>query len=440
MDPDPEALTGSLLIIAASLVASAFFSGLELAYVSANRLQIELDAKQSFRGRLIARLIARPQLFIGSMLVGNNLALVFCGLESGKLLGMALFGTPDWTLAASPLLALSSQTAATTVVVLVLAEYLPKSLVHSEPNHWLRRFAYPLTAIHYVLLLPTWLVVTISRGAIRLLDRKSDGKGPEPESLGTTDLDHFIRSISGRMEPEQELEHELQIMQNALEFSNIRVRDCLIPRNEVVGVEAGASMAEIRECFTATGLSKIVVYESDIDHIIGYLHSKDLFKRPASLREVLHPTFVVPEPMAADEVLSRFIARRRHLAVVVDEFGGTSGIVTMEDLMEQLLGDIEDEHDVPEDIEEEIEPGCWRFSARLHVEDINERHGLELPLNDAYETLGGLVLHHAEEIPEEGYTLPLAGCILEVEAVEAHRIGILRIRHLGSEGTAESPL
>jgi CBS domain containing-hemolysin-like protein len=199
-------------------------------------------------------------------------------------------------------------------------------------------------------------------------------------------------------------------------------------------------MAEIRECFTATGLSKIVVYESDIDHIIGYLHSKDLFKRPASLRDVLHPTFVVPEPMAADEVLSRFIARRRHLAVVVDEFGGTSGIVTMEDLMEQLLGDIEDEHDVPEDIEEEIEPGCWRFSARLHVEDINERHGLELPLNDAYETLGGLVLHHAEEIPEEGYTLPLAGCILEVEAVEAHRIGILRIRHLGSEGTAESPL
>ena len=437
---DPEDLTTSLLIIAASLAASAFLSGLELAYVSANRLQIELDAKQGLRGRLVARLIARPQLFIGSMLIGNNLALVFCGLETGKLLGMALFGTPDWTEADFQFLALTTQTAATTIVVLVLAEYLPKSLVHSEPNYWLRTFAFPLAAVHYVLLVPAWAVVTISRGAIRLIDRRSTSRTSEPDALGTTDLDHFIRTISGRMEPEQELEHELQIMQNALEFSNIRVRDCLIPRNEVVGVEAGTSMADVRALFAESGLSKIVVYTGDIDHIIGYLHSKDLFKMPDTIASVLHPTFVVPEPMAADEVLSRFIARRRHLAVVVDEFGGTSGIVTMEDLMEQLLGDIEDEHDEPNEIEEEIEPGCWRFSARLHVEDINDRHGIDLPLNDAYETLGGLVLHHAEEIPDEGYTLPLAGYILEVEEVQAHRIGVIRVRQLGGEGGNESVL
>ena len=437
---DPEDLTTSLLIIAASLVASAFFSGLELAYVSANRLQIELDAKQGLRGRLIARLIARPQLFIGSMLVGNNLALVFCGLESGKLLGMALFATPDWTQASLPFLALTTQTAATTIVVLVLAEYLPKSLVHSEPNHWLRTFAFPLAAVHYLLLLPTWAVVTLSRGAIRLIDRRMPGRISEPDALGTTDLDHFIRTISGRMEPEQELEHELQIMQNALEFSNIRARDCLIPRNEVVGVEASTPISEVRSLFAESGLSKIVVYTGDIDHIIGYVHSKDLFKMPESIASVLHPTFVVPEPMAADEVLSRFIARRRHLAVVVDEFGGTSGIVTMEDLMEQLLGDIEDEHDEPNEIEEEIEPGCWRFSARIHVEDINDRHGLALPLNDGYETLGGLVLHHAEEIPEEGYTLPLAGYILEVEEVQAHRVGIVRVRQLNGETGNEALL
>jgi CBS domain containing-hemolysin-like protein len=294
--------------------------------------------------------------------------------------------------------------------------------------------------VHYVLLVPAWAVVTISRGAIRLIDRRISSRTSEPDALGTTDLDHFIRTISGRMEPEQELEHELQIMQNALEFSNIRVRDCLIPRNEVVGVEAGTSMADVRALFAESGLSKIVVYTGDIDHIIGYLHSKDLFKMPDTIASVLHPTFVVPEPMAADEVLSRFIARRRHLAVVVDEFGGTSGIVTMEDLMEQLLGDIEDEHDEPNEIEEEIEPGCWRFSARLHVEDINDRHGIALPLNDAYETLGGLVLHHAEEIPDEGYTLPLAGYILEVEEVQAHRIGVIRVRQLGSESGNESVL
>jgi putative hemolysin len=437
---DPEDLTTSLLIIAASLVASAFFSGLELAYVSANRLQIELDAKQGFRGRLIARLIARPQLFIGSMLVGNNLALVFCGIESGELLGMALFGTPDWMKADSRFLALTTQTAATTMVVLILAEYLPKSLVHSGPNYWLRAFAIPLTVVHYALLVPTWAVVTVSRGAIRLFDRRNPSRLSEPDALGTTDLDHFIRTISGRMEPEQELEHELQIMQNALEFSNIRARDCLIPRNEVVGVEVTTSMSEVRALFATSGLSKIVVYTGDIDHIIGYVHSKDLFKMPATISSVLHPTFVVPEPMAADEVLSRFIARRRHLAVVVDEFGGTSGIVTMEDLMEQLLGDIEDEHDEPNEIEEEIEPGCWRFSARLHVEDINDRHDLDLPLNDGYETLGGLVLHHAEEIPEEGYTLPLAGYILEVEEVQAHRVGIVRVRRLNGETGNEAVL
>jgi len=190
---------------------------------------------------------------------------------------------------------------------------------------------------------------------------------------------------------------------------------------------------EVKELFISTGLSKIVVYREDIDQTIGYVHSKDLFKQPDSIKTILHPTFVVPEPMPADDVLKRFIQRKRHLAIVVDEFGGTSGILTMEDIMEQLIGDIEDEHDHEDLIEDVLEEGRWRFSARLDVEDLNERYGLQLPLNDAYETLGGLLLHHAEEIPDSGFSLPLEGYHLEVEEVSSSKIQTVILHVLEDE-------
>ena len=427
MDPDPAS---SLLIILASLVASAFFSGMEIAFVSANRLQLELDAKQTWQGTLLAHLSKRPQWMIATLLVGNNLALVFCGMESGELIANWLFGVSDWNEASSPVLALGSQTVFTTLIVLVLAEFLPKSFFHANPNRWLKLLSVPLALVHYALLLPGLLVVGLSALSIRLMGRAQGGDGRE--SMGATDLDHFIREMSGRMEPEQELEHELQIMQNALEFNKVRARDCLIPRNEVVALELNAEMKELRELFVETGLSKIVIYRGDIDNVVGYVHSRDLFKRPEKLTSILHSTFVIPEPMPADEVLRQFIRRRKHLAVVVDEFGGTSGILTMEDIVEQIVGDIEDEHDVEALIEEEIEPGIWRFSARLDVETVNERYGLRLPLNDAYETLGGLVLHQTETIPTPGLTLSVAETTIEVEAVESNRIETLRI-HLPEE-------
>lgn len=235
------------------------------------------------------------------------------------------------------------------------------------------------------------------------------------------------------MEPEQELEHELQIMQNALEFNKVLARDCLVPRNEVVAVDLETPLQEVKQLFVTTGLSKIVVYRDDIDQTIGYVHSKDLFKDPESIKAILHPTFVVPEPMPADDVLKRFIQRKRHLAIVVDEFGGTSGILTMEDIMEQLIGDIEDEHDIEDLVEEPIEAGTWRFSARLDVEDLNERYGLDLPLNDAYETLGGLLLHHAEEIPEVGFSLSLEGFHMTVEDVSSSRIQTVILKAFNPE-------
>lgn len=429
MEADPAS---SILIIVASLLASAFFSGTEIAFVSANRLQLELDAKQNWQGVLLNHLTQRPQWVIATLLVGNNLALVFCGMESGKLISNWIFHVPDWNVAASPVLALSTQTAMTTMVVLVLAEFLPKSLFHANPNRWLKLLAVPLTLVHYLLLIPGLVVVALSELSLKTIGKSQQADGRKREPMGATDLDHFIREMSGRMEPEQELEHELQIMQNALEFNKIRARDCLIPRNEVVAVELQSDMQELRELFVETGLSKVVVYRGDIDNIVGYVHSRDLFKRPDKLTNVLHSTFVIPEPMPADEVLRQFIRRRKHLAVVVDEFGGTSGILTMEDIVEQIIGDIEDEHDVEDLIEEEIEPGVWRLSARLDVETVNERYEVNLPLNDAYETLGGLVLHQTETIPTPGLTLPLAEVILEVEHVESNRIETVRL-HIPSE-------
>lgn len=427
--PDPAS---SILTILASLLGSAFFSGMEIAFVSANRLQLELDAKQGLNGQLLSHFTRRPELFIATMLVGNNLALVFCGLESGALISTSLFDAADWNSAANPILALSVQTLVTTLIVLVLAEFIPKSLFHGDPNYWLRALAWPLAIVHGLLFLPGLLVVGLSQGTIRLVGRRdTEDEEREPERLGATDLDHFIREISGRMEPEQELEHELQIMQNALEFNKIQARDCLIPRNEVVAVDMDTPVSEVRQLFVSTGLSKIVVYKGDIDGIVGYVHSKDLFRMPEQLKHILHPTFVVPEPMAADDILRKFIQRRRHLAVVVDEFGGTSGILTMEDVMEELVGDIEDEHDFEELVEEEIEDGYWRFSARCDVEDLNERYDLELPVHEAYETLGGLILHLAENIPDPGFTIPIRDCILEVETVEQNRIGLVRVRALG---------
>ena len=424
MDPDPSS---SLIIIGLSILASAFFSGMEIAFVSANRLQIELDSKQSLRGRLLAHLSNKPQLFIATLLVGNNLALVFCGLESGALISEWVFHVADWTQATHPILVLSTQTAITTLVILVLAEFIPKALFHADPNFWLKLFAFPIGIIHYLLIIPGFIVVSLSHGSLRLLG-KHKGSSEMEEQLGATDLDHFIRKISDRMEPEQELEHELQIMQNALEFNKVLARDCLVPRNEVVAVDLETPLGEVRDLFVSTGLSKVVVYKGDIDQTIGYVHAKDLFRNPKSIKSILHPTFVVPEPMPADAVLKRFIQRNRHLAIVVDEFGGTSGILTMEDIMEKLVGNIEDEHDIEDLIDEELESGYWRFSARLDVEELNEKYPLKLPTNDAYETIGGLMLQHAEEIPHSGFTLSLEFCSLTVEEVSSSKIQTILVR------------
>ena len=417
MDPDPSS---SILILSLSLLASAFFSGMEMAFVSSSRLQTELNAQTSVRGKIIAALSNKPQLFIACMLVGNNLALVICGIESGALIGEWIFDVSGWQGAPQPLLVLATQTAITTAVVLVLAEFMPKSLFHASPNVWLHVMAYPLLLLVLILALPAGLVMVLSKTLLRPF--VGGEMKVSATNLGGSDLDHFLKGLSGRMEPEQELEHELQILQNALDLPSIQARDSMVPRNEVIGVEIDTTVQRLQETFAQSGFSKLVVYKEDMDHIVGYVHAKDLFDRPESLKSILLPTFVIPEPMAGDELLRQFLKRRRHLAVVVDEFGGTAGILTMEDIVEELLGEIKDEHDQNDDVEHQLGDGVWRVPARREIRVLNELHDWNLPEADDYDTLGGLLLHVAEDIPQQGALIELDGFSFVIREVEENRI------------------
>ena len=429
MDLDPS----HYFALVAALLASAFFSGMEIAFVSANRLQAELDRNQGgWAGRLVEHLLRHPERFIAAMLVGNNLALVIFGLESGALIAQALFGVADWESASSPMSALAAQTAIATLVVLVTAEFLPKSFFHGAPNRWLRFFSLPLVVAFYLLWPLAMVVLALSR---LFLGKQADDD--EADGLSAVDLDDFVRGLNERMvdEDDSSLDNELQILQNAMDFSNLKARDCLVPRNEIVALDASASLEELDRCFTDTGLSKVVIYRDNIDHVIGYVHSKDLLRRAAQdgqsgtagLARFLHPTIIVPEPMGAQDILAEFIRRKRHLAVVVDEYGGTSGILTMEDIVEELIGNIEDEHDTEALVEMELGPGHYRFSARHEVDDINVRFDLQLPENETYETLGGLVLDLTEEIPEEGDRLELDVFSLLITRVDGARIVLIEV-------------
>tara|TARA_Y100000589_G_C27186429_1_gene642890 strand:- start:1611 stop:2888 length:1278 start_codon:yes stop_codon:yes gene_type:complete len=425
MDPDASS---TLLIIAVSLVASGFFSGMEMAFVSANRLKVEMDSTKSLSGKLVASFFDRPQLFIACMLVGNNLALVLCGIESGSLISQAVFNAVDWNTATSPITALLVQTVTTTIVVLITAEFIPKSLFHVAPNLWLNRLSFILALIITILAIPAMIIVGMSKALLFPFFRSN--KSSDSTEFGATDLNHYLEGMSAQIEPDGELEHELKIMQNALELGNIRARDCMVPRNEVVSVPLASSILDIKEIFNNTGLSKIVVFDGDIDKITGYIHVKDLFKLPENISDVLLPTFFIPEPMTGDELLKQFMRRRRHLAVVLDEFGGTAGILTMEDIVEELLGEIEDEHDVEDLMEQEISDNHWMLSARHEVEYLNEKLSISLPTEDAYETLGGLILDKVAEIPEEGEEFKIDGFHIKILKVEVNRIDLIELKLL----------
>jgi len=414
----------SWLIIFISIIFSALFSGMEIAFVSANKLKIELDAKQgSYPAKIIRNFLSRPKLFIATMLVGNNLALVIYGIETGELLSQMLFSTDAWENYAQPYVALTVQTVISTAVILVTAEFLPKSLFRMNPNGWLKGLAFPLTAVFLVLFIPASIINLISKGFLKLFLGADISN--EQQNFGTVDLDHYLQEITSRMTPDQDLEHEIQILQNALDFSHLKARDCLIPRNEIIAMSIEDDIESLRRKFIETGLSKMVIYRDNIDNIIGYVHIRDAFKKPENLKKILMPAFIVPEPMAANEVLESFIKKKRNLAVVVDEYGGTSGILTIEDVVEEIFGEIEDEHDKEELIEKQLSETEFQFSARLEIDYLNEEYDLKLPESDDYDTLGGLIIHHLEDIPSQNETVIIGAYQFKMRKVAETHIDLV---------------
>jgi CBS domain containing-hemolysin-like protein len=416
---DPE----SLLIIFLSLLFSAFFSGMEIAFVASNKLHLELMKKRGeFNARILTPFLESPSRFIATMLVGNNIALVVYGIEMAQVLEPFI---RQFTMADSAVLFI--QTIASTALVLVTAEFLPKVIFGLNANRFISLFAIPAWLCYYGLYLVVSLVVSISNFILKyIMGVKQFDKKPV---FGRVDLEQYLEEHTTTQEAKENLENEIQIFQNALDFSKVKARECMVPRNEIVAMEINEDIDKLRQKFVETGYSKIVIYRENIDRIIGFTHSYELFKNPADIKSILLPIALVPETMTANDILNLFIRERKSIALVVDEFGGTSGLLTVEDIIEEIFGEIEDEHDVIELVEEQISETEFVFSGRHEIDYLNEKYHLELPESDDYETLSGLIVHHCQNIPELSAKINIDAFnfeILEVEQTRIEKVQLLR--------------
>lgn len=410
-----------LIIIFLTLLFSAFFSGMEIAYLNSNRLKVQLDiSKGTLKGKVLDKFYKNESTFIAMLLLGNNIALVVYGIFFAKILDPIIY---NWGIHDSGLILLI-QTIISTVIVLVTAEFLPKALFQINPNLILQYLAFPMRIIYDILYLPTMLVVAISNGIMHLFgeDTKNNTK-----VFSKIDLEQYVHDINERMDEEQDLGTEVQILQNALDFSSIRARDCMIPRTEIIALDLNDSIETLHQTFIETGLSKILIYRDTIDNIIGYVHSFELFKRPESIKQILLPISFVPSSTFAKNLLEQFAKQSGNIVIVVDEFGGTAGIVTIEDVIEKIFGDIEDEHDLDDWVEQRINEKEILFSGRAEINYINTEYNLDLPESDEYETLGGLVINELESIPVSDTIIFIGRYKLTIEQVSDRKIELIRL-------------
>lgn len=409
-------------VILSMLVFSAFFSGMEIAFVSANKLKIELDGKQGdFFAKIISNFLKRPSRFIGAMLVGNNIALVVYGIFMAKILEPKIAAFTD-----SELVILLLQTILSTLIILVTAEFLPKTLFRINPNLMLRFFALPLFIIYWIMFLPMLLVIGISELLIKIFSPQLSSD--EDLNFGRIDLEHYLKEGTENSLSQEEVDHEIQIFQNALDFSKVKARECMIPRTEIVALEMEEDLEKLKDKFIETGLSKILIYRDNIDNIIGYTHSFELFKKPESIKSILLPLPIIPMSMQANEILEIFIQQKRSIAVVVDEFGGTAGIVTIEDIIEEIFGEIEDEHDKEVLVETRINEHEFLFAARLEVDYLNDEYNLGLPESDNYETIAGLIIDTFESIPTMNEQIQKDQFVFTVKKVFQNRIDLVHLK------------
>jgi magnesium and cobalt exporter, CNNM family len=415
-----------LIGIIVTLIFSAFFSGMEIAFISSNRLKVELDkTKGTPNGKILGIFYKHESRFIAMLLLGNNIALVLFGLLSAGLMDTIIGNSwgQDF-ITNNQGLVLAGQTIVSTGLVLIAAEFLPKTFVQMNPNGYLKYTSFPMIVIYVVLFLPTYIVMGLSNIFLKILKVDSDNT---EKVFSKVDLEHYVQDINERIRDEQELGNEMQILKNALDFGSIKARDCMIPRTEIISVEMNEEVAVLHSKFIDTGKSKIIVYRDTIDNIIGYVHSFEMFKSPESIKQILLPIEFVPEAISGQELLQLFTERAGNMAVVVDEYGGTAGIVTIEDVIEEIFGEIEDEHDVGDLLEEKISKNEYRFSARIDIDHLNEEYDLNIKVAEEYETLGGFILHNLGSIPEAGTRVEIDEITYNIEEVSDNRINIVRL-------------
>jgi CBS domain containing-hemolysin-like protein len=415
-------MESELIIIIATLVFSAFFSGMEIAFIASNRLKVEMDrTKGTLNGRILGIFFKNESHFIATLLLGNNVSLVIFGISAAKLLNPIIEG---WGITSEGVI-LIIQTTLSTLLVLSTAEFLPKALVQINPNGYLKFTSIIMISLYWLLYLPTQLIVFLSNGFLKLV--RSEGDDNSQKVFSKVDLEHYVQDINERIKEEQEFGNEMQILQNALDFSNLKTRDCMVPRMEIVAIEVEEEIENLQQLFIDRGLSKILVYRDSVDNIIGYVHSFEMFKKPNSIKQILLPISFVPEVMPAKELMEFFSKQSGNIAVVVDEYGGTSGVITLEDVIEEIFGDIVDEHDKEDLLEQKISDSEFIFSARLDIDYINEAYNLNLPDSDQYETLGGLIINTTESIPESGDEVNLEKYTLIIDQVSDRKIEVVKV-------------
>lgn len=410
------------IIILIAIIFSAFFSGLEIAFITSNKLRIELENKQgSVTAKILSYFNKYPSRYLGTMLLGNNIALVIFGIYMDETLNPILDNYVS-----SKVLVLIISTFLSTLLILITAEYLPKNIFRINPNRTLSMFAFPLSIV-YGLLYP---IVMVSIGFSEFMLKKIFRVKIEKENTAFSiiDLDNYLKESSSTKEKKEEVEYEVQIFQNALDFSSVKARECMVPRTEIIALDVNESIEVLNKMFIETRLSKILIYSDNIDNIIGYVYCKELFKNPKSIRHILLPVSIVPEAIGANEVLTTFIQQHKSIAIVVDEFGGTSGMLTMEDVMEEIFGEIDDEHDKEDLIEKIVTENEYVFSGRLETDYLNKRYHLKLPILDNFETLGGLIIHYHESIPKVNEEIKIENFHFKVTAVTKTRIGQVNLK------------
>lgn len=416
-------MTAWLYITIISLIFSAIFSGVEMAFVTSDRVRVELDVNRGgLIGKIINRFYTDSELFISTLLVGNNIMLVVYGMGAAVLIEPWLHSMfpSDGTV-------LLVQTIISTVVILLTGEFMPKTVFGINPNNSLKIMAVPMFLVYIILWPVSSFTSWLSRMLMKLAGVKDSSKTLHIISIGELN-DYIEESMDDLEEQKQTVENEVKIFRNALDFSSTHVRDCMIPRNEIVAVNIDeATRSELVELFVKTGRSKILVFRNDIDNIMGYIHVSELFDPSVDWKERIKPVLYTPENLMANTMMRRLLQQKRSIAIVIDEFGGTAGMLTLEDLMEEICGDIEDEHDTNSLTAKEVEPGVYEMSARCEIAEINEHFHLNLPEDDSYQTIAGYILHNTGTIPAEGESVMIDNLRFDILKKSDNRLELIRL-------------